>query len=198
MMLKDLVEKNRSVRRFRQDQTIPMDILKELIALARLCPSSANRQPLKYVLCNDAKINAGIFEHLAWAGYLRDWPGPQEGERPAAYIIICGDHNITSKFGCDHGIAAQTIMLGAVEKGLSGCIIGSIKKDALSNFLNLNDNLEILLVLALGVAREKVVIEALPDSKSIEYWRDNEGVHHVPKRQLDELIVHCYKTAIEG
>ena len=197
-MLKELVLNNRSVRRFRQNQAVSMDVLRELIELARLCPSAANRQPLKYVLCNDPPMNAGVFEHLAWAGYLKDWPGPQEGERPAAYIIICGDRNITPKFGCDHGIAAQTIMLGAVEKGLSGCMIGSIKKEALSKLLNLNDELEILLILALGVAREKVVIESLPDTKSIEYWRDEQEVHHVPKRALNDLIVRCYEAANEG
>lgn len=189
MKLKNLVLKNRSVRRFEQDQNITLETLRDLIALARLAPTAANRQPLKYILSNNPGKNAAIFNCLAWAGYLKDWSGPQEGERPAAYIIICGDSRITTTFGCDHGIAAQTIMLGAVEKGYAGCMIGSIQKDRLRRELNIPEELEILLILALGVPKETVVIDRLNNSGSIEYWRDERQIHHVPKRDLDDLIL---------
>ena len=131
-----------------------------------------------------------IFPHLGWAGYLKDWSGPIEGERPTGYIIILGDKSIKQSFGCDHGIAAQSILLGAVEKGLGGCMLASVdRREDLMVELGLPDNLLILLVLALGKPKETVVIDPLPEDGDIKYWRDAEGVHHVPKRSLEELIV---------
>ena len=131
-----------------------------------------------------------IFPHLGWAGYLKDWSGPIEGERPTGYIIILGDKSIKQSFGCDHGIAAQSILLGAVEKGLGGCMLASVdRREDLMVELGLPDNLLILLVLALGKPKETVVIDPLPEDGDIKYWRDAQGVHHVPKRSLEELIV---------
>jgi len=189
MMVKDLILKNRSYRRFYQEVTIKIKTLKELVNLARLSASAGNLQPLKYILSCDPQKNALIFPHLAWAGYLKDWPGPQEGEKPSAYIIILGDTQINQSFGCDHGIAAQSILLGAAEKGLGGCMIGSIQRQELRKTLKIPPRYKILLVLAIGKPRETVVIETLKSSGDIKYWRDNKGVHYVPKRSLDEIII---------
>jgi len=188
-MIKDLIRKNRSYRRFHQEVAIGPEMLRELVDLARLSASGANRQPLKYVLSYDPERNAQIFPHLAWAGYLQDWPGPGEGERPSAYIVILGDTEISQSFGVDPGIAAQSILLGATEKGLGGCTIASIQKEALRQALEIPPCYEILYVLALGRPKEEVRIEAVGPDGDIKYWRDAEGVHHVPKRSLDDLIV---------
>jgi len=188
-MLKDLVLKNRSYRRFEEKLVIKIATLRELVDLARLSASGANRQALKYILSADAKKNALIFPCLTWAAQLKGWSGPVAGERPSAYIIILGDTAIVPSFGCDHGIAAQSIMLGATEKGLGGCMIASIRKDALRSALNIPPRYEILLVLALGKPKEKVVVEVVGKDGDTKYWRDAEGVHHVPKRSLDEIIV---------
>jgi nitroreductase len=188
-MIADLVRKNRSYRRFYQDVPIESKTLEELVGLTRYCASAANLQPLKYVLSCEPEKNALIFKHLAWAGYLKDWKGPPEGERPSAYIIVLGDTTITKSFGCDHGIAAQTILLGATEKGLGGCMIGSVKRKELRQTLSIPGHLEILLVIALGKPKETVVIETVGPDGNIKYWRDRQDVHHVPKRSLDELIV---------
>jgi nitroreductase len=188
-MIKDLIRKSRSVRRFDQQQSVSVETLRELVDLARLAPSGANFQPLKYLLSATPEKNALIFQHLAWAGYLKEWPGPEEGERPTAYIIVLGDSSISKSFGCDHGIAAQTIMLGAAEKGLGGCIIGSIQRSELGAALQIPPQLEILLVLALGVPKEEVVVETLEADGSVRYWRDEQQVHHVPKRKLDDIIL---------
>jgi nitroreductase len=188
-MLKDLVRKNRSYRRFHQDVAIESNTLRELVDLGRLSASGKNMQPLKYILSCDPQRNALIFPHLGWAAYLKDWPGPVEGERPAAYIIILGDQEISPSVGCDHGIAAQSIMLGAAEKGLGGCMIRSIQREKLRKALKIPERYTILLVLALGKPKEKVVIDPVGPSGDIKYWRDAEGVHHVPKRSLDEIII---------
>jgi nitroreductase len=188
-VLRELILKNRSYRRFDQDKRIDPNQLEELIDLARLSPSAANLQPLKFVITTEPGQTEQIFPALAWAGYLKDWPGPPEGERPAAYITILGDRRIKTNIDCDHGIAAQSILLGAVEKGLGGCIIGSVKKDALRSVLNLSGNYDILLVIALGIPKEQIQLETAGKNGNIEYWRDEQEIHHVPKRPLDEIIL---------
>jgi nitroreductase len=188
-MLDELVRRNRSYRRFHQEVPISCETLRELVELARLSASGANRQPLKYFLSCDPERNALIFPLLAWAAYLTDWPGPVEGERPSAYILVLCDSQISKTAGIDHGIASQSILLGATEKGLGGCIIASVQRDALRQALGIDPRYEILHVLALGKPKETVIIEPVGPEGDIRYWRDAERVHHVPKRSLDELII---------
>ncbi len=188
-MFKDIVLRNRSYRRFDEDVSLSMETLRELVDLARHSAAAANLQPLKYIPSCDPEQNALIFPHLAWAGYLKDWKGPKAGERPAAYIVILGDTTIVKDFGCDHGIAAQTILLGAVEKGFGGCMIGSVQREKLRASLDIPDIYRVLLVLALGKPKEKVVLEEVGTEGDIRYWRDEAGTHHVPKRPLDEIIL---------
>lgn len=187
MILKDLLLKNRSYRRFDQDRRLTEEELIQFVALTRWCASGRNAQPLKYMLITNKEQCEDVFPHLAWAGYLTDWEGPQEGERPAAYLIQLLDTRIVENCLCDDGIQAQTIMLGAVEKGYGGCIIKAFKNEALREVLQLPGYLKIMYVLALGVPKEQVVIEKMTD-ESYKYWRDTEGKHHVPKREIEELI----------
>jgi nitroreductase len=188
-MLHGLVRKNRSYRRFIESVQINSNVLRECVDLARLSASGSNAQALKFALSNDPTTNAKIFPTLSWAGYLKDWNGPSEGERPSGYIIILLDTQVRKDAGCDHGIAAQSIMLGAVERDLGGCILGSIRREELSEALGLPAHLEILLVLAIGKPAEIVRIETVAPDGDIKYWRDDDGVHHVPKRPLDDLLV---------
>jgi nitroreductase len=188
-MIRDLILSNRSCRRFDEGFAIERRALEELVDLARLSASAANLQPLKYILSCEPERNARIFRHLAWAAYLKDWGGPAPGERPSAYLVVLGDTAISHTFGCDHGIAAQSILLGAREKGLAGCMIGLIQREELRQTLHIPLRYEILLVLALGRPCEQVVIDELGPNGDIKYWRDNTGVHHVPKRSLQELMI---------
>ncbi len=188
IMLKNLVLKNRSYRRFYQEHKISIKDLEELVDLARLSASGRNLQPLKYYLSADSITNEKIFSTLAWAGYLKDWEGPEEGERPAGYIIILGDTRLTKNYYCDHGIASQSILLGAVEKGLGGCIFASVKREKLKELLMIEDHFEVLLVIAIGKPKEEVLIEDVVDD-NIKYYRDENQVHHVPKRKLIDLIL---------
>ena len=188
-MIGNLVKANRSCRRFHEDHPVDLKTLEELVDLARLSASGANLQPLKYILVCEPRMNAEIFSCLGWAAYLKEWPGPEPGERPAAYIVIIGDTTISKEFGVDHGIAGQSILLGAREKGLAGCMLGSIKRKHLREILNLEPQYKILLVLAVGKPKEEIKIEDVGPDGSIRYWRDSEGVHHVPKRPLREIIV---------
>ena len=188
-MISELVEANRSCRRFYEDHQVELKTLEELVNLARLSASGANLQPLKYILACEPDVNAQIFSCLGWAGYLKDWPGPDPGERPTGYIVILGDTTISKEFGVDHGIAGQSMLLGAREKGLAGCMIATINRKDLRPMLNIESHLKILLVLALGKPKEEVVIETVGPDGNIRYWRDDQAVHHLPKRALTDIIV---------
>ena len=186
--LKDLVRQNRSCRRFYQDIEISKETLRELIELARLSPSARNAQSIKYIISNTPENNSKIFPSLGWAGYLKDWDGPEEGERPSAYLVMLNDSRISENYLCDDGIFAQSILLGAVEKGFAGCIIASVSRAKLQEELNIPDYYKIIQVIALGKPNETIVLEDMKDD-DFKYWRDKEGIHHVPKRSLNEHIV---------
>ena len=156
--------------------------------MARITPSAANKQPLKFILARSPDKNELIFKTLVWAGYLPEWRGPVEGEKPSAYIVVLGDRQISTKYYADPGIVMQTMLLGAVEKGYGGCIFASIDRPALKEALSLPGHYEILYVIALGKPKETVVLEAMKDD-DVKYWRDGDDVHHVPKRKMDELIL---------
>ncbi|NDV19775.1 nitroreductase [Pseudodesulfovibrio sp. JC047] len=192
MQFRELMERNRSRRTFDESRPVAMETLVELIALTRFMPSGRNMQPLKYFAVTDPDQCAALFPLLGWAGYLKDWKGPAEGERPTGYIIMLLDKDLADDPGCDHGIASQSIMLGAVEKGLGGCIIGTCNRKKMGEVLDLSEKYDILLVLALGVPTQDVVVEPLPSDGSITYWSGDDGRHHVPKRGMDELLVGCY------
>ena len=165
-----------------------MTFLREMVDAARISGSARNMQPLRYMLFNTATDCERIFPYLAWAGYLKDWPGPAEGERPSAYIVQLGDLELTDDWWCDDGIAAQSMLLTAVEAGYGGCIIGSVQRVKLREELRIPNRYKIIQVIALGKPAEEVVLDELKDG-DIRYWRDEQGIHHVPKRSLEDLII---------
>lgn len=190
-MIENLIRKNRSCRRFYQNRALDRYVLKDLVNLARLSASGANRQPLVYILAEDPALNETIFPCLGWAAHIKEWTGPEEGERPAGYIIILGDTHISTDFGVDHGIAAQSILLGAREKGLAGCMIATINRKRIKKILAIDDRYEVLLAIALGEPRETVVIDAVTPDGDVRYWRDEKNVHHVPKRDLKDILLEA-------
>lgn len=187
-MIRDLIIRNRSYRRFHESVKVPQDKIKNWIELARFSASGRNMQPLKYAVCTDPELNSQIFHQLGWAGYLLNWRGPAEGERPSAYVAVLHDKSLADNHYCDDGIAVQSILLGAVEEGFGGCIIGTVNKGKVAKILQLPENMEILWIIALGKPAEEVVLETEKNG-DIKYWRDENGTHHVPKRPLDEIII---------
>jgi nitroreductase len=188
-LIGDLVRMNRSYRRFDESHTLDRATLLTLVDLARCSASAKNLQPLKYRLACDPQTNAAVFACLAWAGYLPDWAGPAAGERPTAYIIMLTDTAISSACPYDCGIAAQSILLGAAALGLGGCIVGSVNRARLGDDLGIPRRFDIVLVLAVGKPAEEVRLESIGPAGDIRYWRDDQGIHHVPKRALEDLII---------
>lgn len=189
-MLKDLVTRCRSYRRFYEETAIPYEELSDMVDTARLTASTANSQALKYKIVNTVRECEEIFPNLAWAGSLKDWDGPEKGERPSAYIIILCDLSLGKNKQWDEGITAQTILLSAVEKGYGGCMIGSCKRAEISRILDLSpDQYSVGLVLALGKPKEEVKLAPVGKDGSITYYRDENQVHYVPKRALEDILL---------
>jgi nitroreductase len=191
-MIADLIKANRSCRRFDEKHPISAANLLELVDLARLSASAANLQPLRYILSCDPVTNTKIFECLTWAYYLKEWPGPKPGERPGAYIVILHDTRVSKTLDCDHGIAAQSILLGAREMGLAGCMLAAVKRPKLRRLFDIPTPMKIKLVLAVGKPRETIVIDTVNIGSDIRYWRDENQVHHVPKRRLKDIVLASY------
>lgn len=190
MNLENLVKKTRSYRRFDQSVPVSEEMLVGLIDMARLTGSAGNKQPLRYMVSTDQKMNSRIFPNLAWAGALPDWPGPDEGERPAAYIVIASEKESWWEWSTvDLGVVAQTILLGASVHDLGGCMIGVFKRKELGQVLELPADHDLRLVIALGRPVEEVVLEEVPRGSSLTYYRTNDRVHHVPKLTLEEVIL---------
>lgn len=187
-MIKDLVLKNRSYRRFFEEEKLDDKVLEELIDLARISSSGGNLQGLKYYFSNTENTNNIIFNNIKWAAYLKDWGGPEKGERPSAYIIMLHDNEISKGMLWDHGIAATNILLGAVEKGYGGCMFNSITRDNLLKELKIDSKYDIAMVIALGKPKEIVELEPIKNN-DVKYYRDENGIHHVPKRELKDIIV---------
>jgi nitroreductase len=184
----DLVLRNRSFRRFQQSPRLTREALTELVNLARRTPSAGNRQPLKYSVLHTPEQCARMFPHTRWAGALKGWRGPAEGERPTAYILVFCDTKIMKEPGCDHGIAAQTICLSAAARGFGACMLGAIDRTKIRAEFHIPEHLELHLLIALGVPAEKVVLEEAKDG-NVTYYRDEQSVHHVPKRPMAEALV---------
>ncbi len=185
-MLLELVLKNRSYRRFYENERVDDETIRELINMARNTPSAANLQPIRYKIITEKAMCEKLFPCLGWAGYLKDWDGPEEGERPAAYIVMATDEKANATI--DEGIAGQTILLGAVEAGLGGCFLGNIQKEQIASIIALPEGMKIDYVIALGKPKETIVLEDIRDN-DVKYYRDPDGVHHVPKRTLDEVLL---------
>ena len=189
--LEQLVRKNRSYRGYDESVSVTSEQLYRLLSCVRLTPSSTNLQPLKFLVTNTPEENAKIFPYTKWAGKLSHLHLPYEGHRPTAYVVIFIDRTIAQNptpFLKDVGIAAQTLLLGAVEQGLGGIMIGSFDHDAILKEFSLPDTLQPELVVALGKPDETIVLE-YAEGGEVSYYRDAQDVHHVPKRPLKELIL---------
>ena len=187
MTLQQIIQKNRSFRRYDESFTIEKEQLLSWIDWARFTPSARNFQPLKFFVSNDTKTNQIVFNNISWAGYLENGR-PVQGERPSAYIVICNDSDIAPQSQYDQGIVAQTILLTAVSEGLGGCMFTSVKKEEMRTQLNLPKNLEPQTVIAIGKPTENIIITDV-ENNFVRYYRDEKGTHFVPKRSMKEIII---------
>lgn len=189
--LRQLMMADRTVRRFQENREVSKETLERLVELTRYCPSGRNAQPLRYLPVTSEDDKMKVFPLLKWAGYFQDWDGPEKGERPAAYLIQCLDTKYGKDCLCDDGLQLEAITLGMRTLGLGGCIIKAFNAPKLAEVLQLDSRYAPRYVLAIGYPAEEVRIEDMPvdDDADFKYYRTADGVHHVPKRQLEQLII---------
>ena len=189
-MISELMVKERSYRSFDESVKIDRATLVSFVENARLIPSSVNLQPLKYKICDCTEERDLVLSLTKWAALIKDIELPPKGHAPSAFIVICIDKNVSDKsiFDKDVGIAAQTIMLSAVEAGFGGCMIGNFDTRKLSEAIDLPEGVVPTLVLGLGKPDEKIILEELGE-KGSAYYRDQNRCHHVPKRKLEEILL---------
>lgn len=191
-MLKDLVKANRSYRGYDESRRVTKEELMEMVDCARLAASSVNQQPLQYYLAWEKEEVDRIQPLTGWAKGLPELTLPHKGMCPTAFIVICQNKQIyesLARFQKDVGIVAQTILLAATEMGLGGCMIGSFSAGSVAEALNLPEHLAPLLVVAIGKPAEKIVLTEAQRGESVAYYRDENDVHYVPKRKLEDLIL---------
>jgi len=184
-MIYQKITSRRTIRKY-TPKDVPKEVLLKCVDAARLSPSAANRQPLKYVIVNDPTLLRDVFKTLSWAGYLPKYQ-PSEAEMPQAYIVILLDKNLRKEAGHDAGIAAMSISMVAYDNGLGSCILGAIDRGKLRTALNLPESLDIILVVAIGHPAEAPVLDEVTDT-NIKYWLDPTGILHVPKRALKDIV----------
>lgn len=191
-MFKDLVKANRSYRGYDESYRFREEELKELVDCARLAPSSVNMQPFRYYLAWEKDETDRIQKQTRWARALPKLQLPHEGKYPTAFIIICQDLNISeslTRYQKDVGIVAQTMLLAAAEKGLGGCMIGNFGAKPLKEMLGLAQHLMPMLIVAFGKPDERIILTEAEEGGDIRYYRDENDVHYVPKRKLEDIII---------
>jgi nitroreductase len=189
-MISGLVEKNRSYRKFHEDAEVSQETLRSLVNLARLSGCGMNMQSLRYMLITVKADREKVYPYIKWAAFLKDWGGPKEGQRPSAFILLLKDTGKNSfVVQTDMGIACQSILLGAVEKGLGGCIIGALDKDKLKDAFSIREDLELQYAIAIGKPDQNVIIDDIELGQDTKYWADKDGNHHVPKIRLEDIII---------
>ncbi len=191
MDFEEVIYERRTIRRFKQD-SIPLDTLKKLIDFARVAPPATNVQCLEYIIVNNPEKTEKMFPLVRWASSLpKEQRDPEPGREPTAYIIVLVNTNIKkSYYEYDIGAAVENILLGAVNYGIGSCWMGSINAKKIRTLFEIPDYYEITHVISLGYPDEKSFMESYKDS--YKYWKDEKGVMHVPKRNLDDIIFKIY------
>ncbi len=191
-MISDLVRRSRSWRGYDESRTVSREELLALVDCARFAPSSVNAQPLKYRLVYE-RSELDILQPLTgWARALPDKRLPYPGHRPTAFVVICQDTAWSADLGRylrDVGAVAQTILLAATEAGLGGIMIGNFRPERVAEALKLPETVVPMLIVALGRPDETIVLEEAAPGESLQYYRDENDVHHVPKRRLEDIVI---------
>ncbi len=189
-MIREIIEKNRSYRKFHEEVEVSQETLKELVNLARLSGCGMNMQSLRYMLVTDRADREKVYPYIKWAAFLKDWGGPKEGQRPSAFILLLKDTGKNSfVVQTDMGIACQSILLGAVDKGLGGCIIGALDKDKLREAFGISEELELQYVIAIVEPDQNIMIDEIELGQDTKYWEYKDGNHRVPKIRLEDIII---------
>jgi nitroreductase len=192
MEIFELLKRTRTYRRFKEEQRVSSETLIEIVSAVRFCPSPHNLQPLEYCTVTDRELCNEIYPLLRWAAYLKNWEGPSEGERPCGYIVMMNRRPEAKFASWDFGLNLQVILLAAQSLGLGACTFLAFKRAPLKELLEIPEDFEVISIIALGVPAEEVVIVDTPENGSLEYWRDENDRHLVPKRASSDFLFKSF------
>lgn len=178
--------KRRTIRRF-QEKPVPFSLLKKCVNAARLGPTARNAQPLEFVAVFGQEQIKGMNEAVYFGGAVKQ-KGRVKGEEPKAFVVILANKQKSDEkyIGMDVGIAAEAIVITAMEAGVGSCMMGAIERERIKGILGIPNNFEVPLVIALGYPKEKSVAE--DEEKGVPYGADEKGVMHIPKRSLGKVM----------
>jgi nitroreductase len=183
--LNSLLLKNRSHRGYDSSRQVLVEELKQIAEVCTKIPSAKNQQVLRFKLV--AGENAPrLQQYTKWGGALPELNLPFPGTEPSAFIIICSTVPENKWVDIDLGIAAQSMLLKAVEMGLNGICIGAFNKNAVVEEFSLQH--EPVLILAIGKGAEHIQLTRAKEGENLTYYR-KDGVHFVPKLGLDDLLL---------
>lgn len=187
MSIYELIKNRRTIRTFKSTP-IEHEKLLQIADCARLAPTAANLQPLKFAIITDENIRKAMFPHIKYAGYVPDW-NPEFKETSPAFIAILNDSSIKpgEKAECDCGAAIMSMCLAAEDMGISSCWLGAIDRGKIREILELEEKYDIMYLLALGYKNQSG--ETFDMTDSVKYYFDEDNNVHVPKRTLDEVVI---------
>lgn len=189
----EAVSQRRSIRKFK-DMPVAYEMLEKCVDAARLAPTARNCQLLEFIIVEDEEMVPRVLDAVgSYAGQSRPEKGWQPGARPKAYIITLIDSQRVAKYKVsrdnvnhDVGLAVENMILVALTQGIGTFTIGSFDHDRLGQVLNIPETHEVALGVGLGFPDESPVLEVA--TESIDRWVDDEGVRHVPKRRLEDIV----------
>ena len=185
LSLDTLLHRNRSYRGYDPSRVVTREELRKLVEVTTLVPSGMNRQALRYRLVTEEESDK-VLPLIRLGAALPDLHLPFPGTEPRAFLVMCSTVPESPVIDIDLGIAAQSILLKAVETGLNGIIIRAFDPGKMQEALGLE--LVPLLVLAIGKGAENIYLKPVDAGESLTYYR-KDGVHFVPKLKADDLIL---------
>jgi nitroreductase len=189
MTIAELIVSSRSCRRYQSSVAVPPGVLADLVDMARMSPSAVNAQPLRYALISDAGAREAMFSLITLGKALKPEQRPTPAQQPGGYIVMLGPEKMPEMSVIDVGIAAQTINLAANAVGLATCMILAFKEEGVASLINPPAGLKPRLVIAVGAPDEECRLTAVGEDRKVTYYRDEQGVHRVPKFSLEDVIV---------
>lgn len=184
--LYQLLRANRSYRGYDPAYKVSKSVLEKLVAVNTLLPSAKNQQALRFKLVTEETGADIVLDNIKLGGMLPELHLPFAGTEPKAFIIICSTAPESKMLHVDVGIAAQSMLLKAVELGYNGLIIGAFNAKKIEEAFALP--YPPVLILAIGKGNEKIELKEISADESHAYYREN-GTHIVPKVKWEELII---------
>ncbi len=183
----EAMKTRRTIRRFKQG-TVPREVLLEMADCARLAPSAANLQPLKYIVIDDPKTVKELYGGVKLGSYLKgsEVIGGDDGERPSAYIAVLFKETGVPWSLRDIGASVQNMLLAAHSRGFAACWIANVKREQVKSLLRIPDDVQLDCMVAVGIPAEKSAPVEMKDS-SLYYYEKPLNLR-VPKRKLEDIV----------